>query len=358
MERPDESLIKDADLRRELERHRHRTGGANGMFHLEVRILIEKQEERDAERAKRAAELAALPREKRRRAIVREVFENSSPSPADVRHIHSVLAVCGLPYDRQPLDTRVYERRQGKMSLLVKAGEIMTPDGAWKQQPLPYGPKARLILMHLCTEALHNNTPTIELADTFTAFVQKLGFSKSGGERGPLTAFKQQLNALAACDLRMGTWNGTSAKTKSFKPINDFDVWLSDNPAQRSLWPSTVTFSEEMFESLKRHAIPVNIQAIKAIQGSARKLDLYFWLGYRLNNIEETLHISWQALSEQFGTGFTRPRDFHRKLGEEIAHIKEIFPRLPIKLNEQGITLQPAGPDVLTLPAPRSVKSR
>lgn len=156
----------------------------------------------------------------------------------------------------------------------------------------------------------------------------------------------------------MGTWNGTSAKTKSFKPINDFDVWLSDNPAQRSLWPSTVTFSEEMFESLKRHAIPVNIQAIKAIQGSARKLDLYFWLGYRLNNIEETLHISWQALSEQFGTGFTRQRDFHRKLGEEIAHIKEIFPRLPIKLNEQGITLQPAGPDVLTLPAPRSVKSR
>ena len=62
-----EWLARDADLRQELERHRHRTGGANGIFFFEVRALTRKQEERDADRAKRAAELAAMPREKRRR---------------------------------------------------------------------------------------------------------------------------------------------------------------------------------------------------------------------------------------------------------------------------------------------------
>jgi hypothetical protein len=324
-----------------------------------VRVLITEQKNRDeaaTAAAEKKAALDALPREKRRRLIIRDDLEANKAERDDIRHIHSVLAICGLPYERLPVETRVYERKQGNMSLLVKAGEIMTPQGDWKPQPIPYGPKARLILMHLCSEALHNNSATIELADTFTAFVREMGFSKSGGERGPLTAFKQQLNALAGCELRVGTWNGITAKTRSFRPINDFQVWLSDNPEQRSLWPSTVTFSGEMFDSLKRHAIPMNVKAIKAFAGSARKLDLYFWVGWRLHNIEAPLSIGWASLGEQFGQGFIRPRKFRETFSEEVSHLKEVFPKLPIKLNEDGLVLSPADPSVLALPVPRAPK--
>lgn len=351
MTQPDEALIRDADLREELEAAR-----GKAMFAVMVRHIINKQEKRDADAetvAERAQALAAMPREKRRRAVTREELEAATPQKDDLRHIHSVLAVCGLPYTRLPADARTYERRQGNMSLLVKAGEVMTPQGEWVSQPIPYGPKARLILMHLCSEALHNNSATIELADTFTAFVREMGFSKSGGERGPLTAFKHQLNALAGCELRLGTWNGQTARTKSFRPINDFEVWLSDNPGQRSLWPSTVTFSQEMFESIRQHSIPLNIRAVRAFSGSARKLDLYFWLGWRLHNIEAPLSIGWDALGQQFGVGFSRERDFRTQLAEELAHIREVFPKLPIRLGESGLLLEPAGPEVLSLPARR-----
>ena len=352
-----EALIHDEDLRAQLDKCRER----GFMWQTIARTLVSEQQKRDDERAKakaRQSALASMPRETRRRAVIREVFENAPPSLADVRHIHSVLAVCGMPYERQAVDVRRYERRQGNMSLLVSAGEIMAPTGEWMPQPLPFGPKARLILMHLCSEAVRQKSPTIELADTFTAFVRELGFADNGGRGGALTAFKEQLNALAACDIRVGTWNGTTAKTKSFKPIDEFEVWLSANPAQRSLWPSTVTFSPVMFDSLQRHALPVNIKAVRTFAGSARKLDLYFWLGYRLHSLERPLHISWKALAEQFGIGFERERKFRELFAREVGHIAEVFPKLPVRLTENGLTLQPAGPDVLALPTPKASKKR
>lgn len=350
-----ESLIHDDDLRAQLAKAREK----GFMWDTIARTLVHEQQKRDAAKAAaeaRRAELAALPREQRRRAIVREVFENEPPTAKDLRHIHSVLAICGLPSTRQPLDVRRYVKEQGQMSLAVYAQDLPNAEGRLVPQPLPWGPKARLILMHLCSEAVRQKSATIELADTFTAFVRDMGFSDNGGRGGALTAFREQLNSLAACTMRVTAWGGAVVKSKSFTPIEEFELWLSADPNQRSLWPSKMTFSPTMYESLQKHALPVNVRAVRAFAGSARKLDLYFWLGYRLHNIESPLHISWNALSQQFGEGFTRQRDFQRKLAEEIDHIAEVFPKLPLRLTEQGIILQPAGPEVLALPVPRPRK--
>lgn len=278
---------------------------------------------------------------------------NEEPQAEDLRHLHSVLAICGLPYDRMPLDVREYSREQGNMGIDVTAGSLRGPDGSKVLQPLPFGPKARLILMHLCSEAIRQQSPTIEIADTFTAFVREMGFSDSGGKKGPLTAFREQLNALASCSIKISSWTGNKVRSRQFFPIEEMDVWLSAHHDQPSLWPSTVTFSHTMFESLQKHALPVNARAVRAFQGSARKLDLYFWLGWRIHNINEPLHISWDAITEQFGSGFTRQRDFKAKFKEEVGHLKEVLPKLPLKLTEQGLVLSPADPAVLALPPVR-----
>lgn len=332
--------IRDADLIAELEAARGTFG-----FDFKVRALADQQRERDR--------LAALGREQRRRAIVRRDLEETKPALDDMRHIHSVLAICGLPYRRLPPDVRDFERKQGNMALDVSAGFLRDPDGNKILQPVPFGPKARLILMHLCSEAIRQKSATIDIADTFTGFVRDVGFPDSGGKRGPLTAFKEQLNALSACTMRMSVWTGERVRTRTITPIEDIDLWLAANPDQRSLWPSTVTFSPSMYESLKRHALPVNVKAVRAFAGSARKLDLYFWLGYRMHNIDRKLVISWQALAEQFGEGYTRDRAFKHDFDQSLADIKDVFPKLPVTLDEHGIHLRPADADVLALPAPR-----
>lgn len=346
---PDLSLIRDADLRQELERHRKRNL-PKPMFAFEANQLIRTQEERNATRAIRSGELEAMPREKRRRAQTLDHFLDEEPNAEDLRFIHSVLAICGLPYERQPIEQRDFRRVQGNMGIMVQAGSSLGSDGKWVDQPLPFGPKARLILMHLCSEAIKQNSPTIEIADTFTAFVREMGFSDSGGKKGPLTAFREQLNALATCSIRISSTEPNKMKSKQFFPIEEMEVWLSNDSRQKSLWPSTVTFSSTMYESLRNHALPVNARVMRAFQGSARKIDLVLWLGWRLYNINEPLHISWDAIAEQFGSGFQRQRDFRAKFSEEVSHVKEVLPKLPLRLTENGLVLQPADPDVLALP--------
>lgn len=336
--------IRDADLLAELEAARGSFG-----FEFQARTLAQRQEERDR--------IAALGREKRRRALIRRDLEETKPVLDDMRHIHSVLAICGLPYRRLPPGVRDFERKQGNMALDVSAGFLRDPEGNKIIQPVPFGPKARLILMHLCSEAVRQKSATIDIADTFTGFVRDLGFPDSGGKKGPLTAFKEQLNALSACTMRMSVWTGERVRTRTITPIEDIDLWLAANPDQRSLWPSTVTFSPSMYDSLKRHALPVNVKAVRAFAGSARKLDLYFWLGYRMHNIDRELVISWQALAEQFGEGYSRPRDFAAAFADDLNDIREVFPKLPVRLDERGIRIDGAGPEVLALPKPRPTKS-
>jgi Plasmid encoded RepA protein len=336
-------LIRDPDLLAELERL-----PKTPFSDFQIRILEQKQAKRDA--------LKAMPPGRRRREQTADLLTIGNPTPGDLRHIHPILAICGLPYDRLPLEQREFERKHFNMALDVSAGSLRSPDGEKVLQPIPYGTKARLILTHLCSEAILQKSPTIEIAETLTGFVRDMGFPDSGGKKGPLTAFKEQLNALAACNMRLSFWGDGHVRTKSISPISEMDIWLPASPAQRTLWPSTVTFSTEMWESLRKHAMPINTHVVKAFAGSARKLDLYFWLSYRISNIDGPLTLSWKALQDQFGSNFSRERDFRARLVKEIDEIKETLRRLPVKISEQGMTITPGDPDVLALPAPKPLK--
>lgn len=336
--------IRDADLMAELEAARGKPGFEFARKSIELR-----QADRD--------HLATLAPAQRRRLLARRDFENQPANLDDLRHIHSVLAIAGLPYKRLPIEVREFERRQGNMALDVSAGSLRDDQGNNVPQPLPFGPKARLILMHLCSQAIYTKSPTIDLNETFTGFVRELGFDDSGGPRGSLTAFKHQLNALAACTMKLSVWQpGVGVRTERITPIKSFDLWLSGNGSQRSLWPSSLTFSLDFYESLKLHALPVNVRAIRTFASSARTLDAYYWLGYRVTRLKTKTAISWDALAQQFGDGYARQRDFRASFARDIAEIKDLFPGLPVAVTENGLVLHPAGPDALALPATGSRK--
>lgn len=303
-----------------------------------------------AEQRKRDV-LAALPAGARRRASTQQLLNDDKLDRKDLRHIHSVLAMCSLPYTAQPIGVRSWEKSQGRMSLKVTAGQLMNPDGQWVDMPLPSGSRARLLLLHTCSEAIRQKSATIEIEDSLTGFIKSMGFSVTGGKNGTLTSFKAQINALAACSMKIGVWDGERSKTVSTQPFSAIDVWFPAAPDQRMLWPSTVTFSQDFYQTLTRHALPVNVHAVRAFAGSPRKLDILFWLGYRLNSIDKTLSMSWEALQEQWGTGYSRPRGFRRDFAQEIAEIKEVFPKLPVKVCETGITISPGSSEVLAIPA-------
>lgn len=350
----DESLIRDPDLRQKLEEGRGR-----GLFGNLVSILVTSQQKRDADRAVKAQEesrLAALTPIRRRQEAVREVISNEQLTPDALRYTHSVLALCGLPYRRLPEGETEFERKNGKMGVVVQAGKLRSPDGARIQQPVPFGPKARLIMAHLSSEAVRTNSPTVEIADTLSGFMRDLGIEPRGGARGTIQPFKEQVNALAACRIEMSAWDGKRSRQVDEKPFKTFEVWFPTDPDQRMLWSTTLTFSDAFFQDLKSHAMPVNVHVLRHLANSARKLDLYFWINYRLNSIETRLTVPWAALLNQFGDGFVRERAFRSQLADELKDLKELFPKLPLTLSEAGITLEPASPTVLGIPSLRLLR--
>ena len=349
MSQHDESLIRDDDLRAQLEAAR----GTSIVFDVVVRSLIASQRKRDEQRAAdeaKAAKLAAMPREKRRRTIFREVIENEGPSPDNLRYMPTPLAICGLPYKALPEGEIEFERTQGRMAVTVTAGKLRAPDGRKVQQPVPYGPKARLIMAHLSTEALRNNSPVVETSETLSGFMRDMGFEPRGGRNGNIEPFKEQLRALAACRMEIATWDGKRSGQIDVKPLQKVELWFPDHDDQKSLWPTTIAFSGDFYRELQSHALPIDVRVLRALSNSARRLDLMLWVTYRITRLQAKLVLDWQPLKSQFGEGYTRDRDFKAALVGDVAALKDIFPKLPLKLTARGLEMEAADATALAIP--------
>lgn len=344
-----EALIHDEDLRAQLADIR-----AKGfMWETFARTLVVTQKRRDEERARaeaRKAALAAMPREQRRRAIVREVIETETLSPDNLRYMPTPLAICGLPYKALPEGQLEYERSQGRMAVTVTAGKLRAPDGQRVQQPVPFGPKARLIMAHLATEAKRNNSPVVETSESLSGFMRDMGFDPRGGRNGNIEPFKEQLRALAACRMEISSWDGKRSGQIDVKPLSKVELWFSDNPSQRSLWPTHIAFSKEFYEEIQKHALPIDVRVLRALSNSARRLDLMMWVTYRITRLQAALVLDWKPLKQQFGEGYARERDFKHALIEDVAALKEIFPKVPLRLTERGLEMQPADATALAIP--------
>lgn len=345
----DESLIRDDDLRAQLEAQR----GKSPVFDVYVRSLISTQRKRDEQRAAeeaKAAKLAAMPREKRRRTVIREVIENEGPSPDNLRYMPTPLAICGLPYKALPAGETEFERKQGRMAVTVTAGKLRAPDGQRVQQPVPYGPKARLIMAHLSTEALRNNSAVVETSETLSGFMRDMGFEPRGGRNGNIEPFKEQLRALAACRMEISTWDGKRSGQIDVKPLQKVELWFPDHADQKALWPTTIAFSEDFYRELKNHALPIDVRVLRALSNSARRLDLMLWVTYRITRLQAKLVLDWQPLKNQFGEGYTRDRDFKAALVDDVDALKDLFPKLPLRLTERGLEMEAADATALAIP--------
>src|SRR3954449_1872579 len=160
-------------------------------------------------------------------------------SPADdLVFIHTIMAQCALPAAKPPKNVMVWERRQGRATLLVEAGRAINPKTRhFEQLGLPYGPKARLLLMHLNSEAVRRQSPVIPVEDTMTAFFRRLMGRTQDGRQAKM--LKTQLAALAAATFRMGILHDEDrAFQVDTKVVGAFDLWFQNETGQRVLWPS------------------------------------------------------------------------------------------------------------------------
>ena len=344
--------IVDSDLLEQLER-------VEDFAPTLKRMTIERLQRTQAERNDKSEKRAAMTPVQRRRDITRETLIETSLEQGDIHHIHSVLALCALPYRKPKNDMVSYKRKYGKMSLVVNAGSLADPDTEeMMPQGIPYGPKARLLMLHICTRALRQKSPVIELEDSLSAFIRSMGFGKSGGDRGTFPAFKEQIRRLAACTMQIGCFGDKKARTINTNPISSIDVWLPDNPDQKMLWNSTIVLSRDFYDSMTEHALPVDIRSLSAVSHSAKQIDILLWLSYRLKQLHKPYFLTWAMLKEQFSQSpGLRMDHFQKFIKQDFKDIEEIFEKsLPLKVSEKGVTLMPCDPSDYFVPPKKLIR--
>ena len=280
------------------------------------------------------------------RRLVGTAAEIAAGGPESMLYQHTVLCQTALPYRDPGDETRTWERRNGEARLKLIAGEVLHPaTDEFVPVGLPFGPKPRLILAHLNAEAIRSRSRMIPVGDSLTGFVERLGLATHGRN---VRAIKDQLARLAAASIRMGVARDGRSITINSQIVGAFDLWCEKDGRQRALWPATVKLSEDYFDSLIRHAVPLDERALAALSHSAMALDVYAWLAQRLNRIVrgQRVFLPWTALQAQFGGGYDRVRKFREVFMQALRQVLSQYQGARIEVDERGMTLWASPPPV------------
>ena len=288
-----------------------------------------------------------------RRRIQSSLAIDESPAQR-IAYQHTVLCQTCLPY-RNPGDSiRVWERQQGAVVLKVIAGEARNPaTRSFVEVGLPFGSRPRLILAHLNREALVKGSPEIEVEHSLTAFIRRMQRTDPNGRE--IRRFKDQMTRLSTALIRLAYDASVEhAYQIDTKIITAFELWSRTHEAQLALSPSIIRLSQEYFDSLTRHAVPLDERAIAALANSALALDVYAWLAQRLHRIPEgkPQSISWKVLHEQFGQAYTRPRAFRFEFLKVLSLVHAQYHTARVQADERGLVLRRSLPPVSARLAP------
>jgi hypothetical protein len=294
---------------------------------------------------------------KRRRLLNAAAASVTAVDPEILAFQHSIFCQTGLPYRNPGPEVREWERVNGGAHLIVSAGKVFNPaEKRLVQIGLPYGPKARLILIHLNSEAIRTGSPVIEVSDSLTAFVRGLlQYAPNGLE---IRQLKDQLAALAASSIWLGfaksDERGTTIHTQI---VHGFDIWMPKDQRQRIMWPTVLRLSHEYFESLRDHAVPLDERAVAALATSCMALDVYCWLAQRLHRVPpgRPVLVPWTALKSQFGWHYDRMDNFKARMRQVLAEVRTQYPDARFELSHQGVLLHHSRPPVKpkTVPVPK-----
>jgi hypothetical protein len=235
---------------------------------------------------------------------------------------HSVLCQTFLPYRNPGDEVRIWQQQQGNVSLAVQANNLLNPEtGKFEPIGLPYGTKARLILAHINSQAIRNQSPTLNIEDSMTAFIKSLGLNIDGRT---IQEVKEQLRRLTTAIISLGYRDGERGMQVDLKIMKAFDLWFPKDDRQRVLWTSNVQLTEDYFQSLMHHAIPLDERALAALSHNAMALDIYAWLAQRLHRIEigKPQFVSWQNLKDQFGANYGEMKKFKQVFRKTLGIVR------------------------------------
>src|SRR5919107_924886 len=237
------------------------------------------------------------------RSVVEVAAAYLSDEDSGLGFAYSGWAQCALPHKRLPNDA-AWGIAAERVKLMVEPGrrQFIGPNGQQQFEfvGVPFGSHARLILLYLQTEALRTGSREVELGGSMRQWLSRVGIP-AGGMTGK--SVRDQAERISRCKLTFDITTGGRSSGLVQQTIVDRALFIEADEGVRQgrLSLETAKLSEGFFEQLKKHPVPLEEAAIKALSNNAPALDVYLWLAYRLHALPGNKLSPWQALKGQFG---------------------------------------------------------
>jgi len=210
---------------------------------------------------------------------------------------------------------------------------------------VPYGPKARLIMIYLQTEGIKNRV--VSLGPSLSAFMRSLGLAVTGGERGTINAVREQSLRIARCNFTMQWTDRQPGMERTIvadaRIVDGLEFWR-DNKRQE--WNGEVELSERFHTHLKDHAVPLDKRGLALLAGNSLGLDLYALFAYRLPRLKQDTHLRWAVLQAQVGADVSEQFELTRRIRDVLPTVLSAYPDAKVELMKTGLTLKPSKPAV------------
>jgi Plasmid encoded RepA protein len=281
------------------------------------------------------------------------------PTPDDIAFLHSGLCQTYLPHSRPKENHSVWRRESGRFTLIVTPGVLDERPREQLQRRVipheandlyvgvPFGPKARLILIYLQSEGRRSRT--VSMGSSMSAWIRSLGLAVTGGPRGSINAVKEQALRIARCGFTL-QWEerdaegNTTVAVRDQKIVDGLTLWNSaSDPAQ---WSGTVELTQQFYEHLREHSVPLDRRAIAHLSDNSLGLDLYTLFAYRLPRLKAELHLRWTQLQDQLGAAEKGANALARRIREALPDVMAGYPDAKVEVTRYGLLLRPSPPAV------------
>ena len=276
------------------------------------------------------------------RRAVEAAISYMSDEEAGVGFLYSGWCQAALPH-KKLADDAVWKVQTERVTLVVEPGRRNLVGDDTEFCGVPYGSRARLILLYLQSEALRTSSRDIELGRSLHAWLRRLGIPIGGKSFADV---REQADRLSRCRLTFHVQQNGRAGLIN-QNIVDAAMFVSeDDTCQGSLFVETARLSETFYEQLRKHPVPLEEAAIKAISNNSQALDVYCWLAYRLHVLPAPRTVSWPALYAQFGSSYKKLAHFKMRFVDSLKIATAVYRDASVELNEKGLVLNPSRPPV------------
>ena len=247
-------------------------------------------------------------------------------------------------------DDKEYIRHNGPYTLGLSAGI---------KNKLPYGNMPRLLLVWACTEAVRTGSRKLVMGSSLSDFLRGLGIQPNGSSRKQV---QEQMMRLLGCTFTMIYQDDNVKATENVLIGRRTHLWRTPNQAPQ--WDSTIELTQDFFNEICSHPVPVDLNILTALKRSSLGLDVYVWLTYRVHMLnlsgDPSLALSWPLLYKQFGAAPDNAshngavQSFRLHFERELEKIKQAWPELNCHI-ERGHRYKKAG-GVVLLPSKPSIQ--